>query len=51
MKISYLITIGDKEEERKSIAVKKRGKDEKPKFGVKLEDFIKDIKKEIVERL
>jgi threonyl-tRNA synthetase len=51
MKIPYLITIGDKEEEKDTIALKKRGKDEKPKFGVKLEDFLKDIKKEIKERL
>jgi len=30
--------------------VKKRGEKEKPKFGVKLEEFIKDIKREIEER-
>jgi len=50
MKIPYLVTIGDKEEEKKTIALKKRGKDEKPKFGVKLADFIKDITEEIKER-
>ncbi len=48
-KIPYLITIGDKEEEKGTIAVKKRG-EKKPEFGVKLESFIKDIKKEIGER-
>jgi len=50
MKIPYLITIGDKEEEKGTIALKKRGKDEKPKFGVKFEDFLKEIKEEIKER-
>jgi threonyl-tRNA synthetase len=50
MKVPYLVTIGDKEEEKGTIAVKKRGKNEKPKFGVKLEAFIKDINEEIKER-
>ena len=50
MKIPYLITIGDKEEKNKTIALKKRGKDEKPKFNVNLEKFISDIKEEIEER-
>jgi threonyl-tRNA synthetase len=50
MRIPYLITIGDKEEEKKTIALKKRGKNEKPKFNVQLDDFVSDIKKEIVER-
>jgi threonyl-tRNA synthetase len=50
MRIPYAITIGDKEEEKKTIALKKRGKDEKPKFGVKLEEFIKNISEEIKER-
>jgi len=50
MKIPYLITIGDKEEKKKTLAVKKRGKDEKPKFNVKLESFISEIKREIGER-
>ncbi len=47
-KIPYLITIGDKEEKAKTIAVKKRG--EKPQFGVKPDKFIDEIKKEINER-
>jgi len=50
MKIPYLITIGDKEEEKGTIAVKKRGEKEKPKFNVKIDDFIFDITKEIRER-
>lgn len=50
MKVPYLITIGDKEEEKKTIAVKKRGEKEKPKFGVKLEEFIKNLKEEIEQR-
>jgi len=50
MKIPYVITIGDKEEKNNTIAVKKRGREEKPKFGVKLEDFLVKIKKEIKER-
>jgi threonyl-tRNA synthetase len=49
MKIPYLITIGDKEEEKKTLAVKKRGED-KPKFGVKKENFISEILEEIKER-
>lgn len=49
-KIPYLITIGDKEEEKSTIAVKKRGEKEKPKFNVKLDDFISELKSEIDER-
>lgn len=50
MKVPYLVTIGDKEEEKGTLAVKKRGEKEKPKFGVKLEDFIKEIKNQIEKR-
>ena len=50
MKIPYLITIGDKEEDKGTIAVKKRGEKEKPKFNVKIDDFIKEITQEIKER-
>lgn len=49
MKIPYVITIGDKEEEKNTIALKKRG-EEKPKFGIKLEEFLKELKEEIKER-
>jgi len=48
MKIPYLITIGDKEEENETIALRGRGK--KPEFGVKLKNFIEDINTEIKER-
>ncbi len=44
-KIPYVLVIGDKEEKAKSIAV--RGRDGKVKFGVKLEKFVEQIKKEI----
>ncbi len=46
--IPYLIVLGDKEEEKKTLAVRPRGK--KPEFGVKTEKFIEDLKKEISER-
>lgn len=46
-KIPYIIMIGDKEEEKKTLAVRK---DNKVKFGVKKEDFLKDILEEIKER-
>jgi threonyl-tRNA synthetase len=49
MKIPYIICIGDKEEQNKTLAIRARGK--KPEFGVKIEDFIKNIKNEIGERL
>jgi len=49
MKISYVITIGDKEEEKGTLAVKKRGED-KPMFGVDKKKFIEEILEEIKER-
>lgn len=49
MKIPYLITIGDKEEEKGTLAVKKRGED-KPKFGVDKKKFISELLEEIKER-
>jgi threonyl-tRNA synthetase len=47
MKIPYIINVGDKEEKSKTLAVRRHGK---VKFGVKLDKFIKDVKKEISER-
>ena len=47
-KFNYMITIGDKEEDKKTIAV--RSRDGKVKFGVKLESFIEELKNEIRER-
>jgi len=46
-KIGYIIMIGDKEEAAKTIAVRHDGK---VKFGVKKEDFLKDILMKIKER-
>ena len=48
MKIPLVITIGDKEQQKKTLAV--RTVDGKVKFGVKIETFIKDIVKKISER-
>ena len=48
-KIPYLVTIGDKEEEKGTLAVKKRG-EKKPEFGVKLNDFVKELKDKIDRR-
>ncbi len=47
-RINYTITIGDKEEESKTLAVRARG--EKPKFNIKIQDFIKDIREKIEKR-
>jgi threonyl-tRNA synthetase len=46
--IPYIIVIGDKEEKSRTLAIRQRGK--KPKFGVKVETFIKDVKSEIEQR-
>ncbi len=48
LKIPYTIVIGDKEEQAKTIAVRERGK--KPVFGVKLTDFVKELKEKIEQR-
>jgi threonyl-tRNA synthetase len=47
-RIPYIIVIGDKEEENKTLAVRARGA--KPKFGVKLELFVKELKEQIEKR-
>ena len=44
-KIPYIIVIGDKEEENKTLAVRERG--QKPKFGIKTEKFIEEIMERI----
>lgn len=46
-KIPWIIIIGDKEEENKTLAIRHEGKVE---YGVKLEDFSKKIKRLIDER-
>ena len=45
-KINYIIVIGDKEEANNTLAVRKRGKG-KVEFGIKFDDFLKQIKQEI----
>ena len=45
---NYIITIGDKEEEKKTLAV--RNRDGETKFGVKLSSFVKQIEKEEKDR-
>ncbi|MDP3882336.1 MAG: threonine--tRNA ligase [Nanoarchaeota archaeon] len=47
-KIPYTLVIGDKEEQAKTLAVRERGN--KPKFGIKITDFVKDIKEKIEKR-
>lgn len=49
-KIPYVLVIGDKEEESKTIAVRERG-NAKPKFKVKLDSFIKEVRDKIEKRL
>ena len=48
-KINYIVVIGNKEEEKNTLAVRARGS-KKPEFGVKKEDFLKKLKKEIEEK-
>jgi len=45
MKINYVIVMGDKEQDSKTLAVRTRG--QKPKFGISKDNFIKDLKKEL----
>lgn len=47
-KIPYIIVIGDKEEKTNTLAVRPRGKS--PEFGIKLQEFIKKLKKEVEEK-
>lgn len=47
MRVPYIIVIGDKEEQNKTIAVRHKGKLE---FNVNPEKFIKNLKREIQER-
>ncbi|MEM2873845.1 MAG: threonine--tRNA ligase [Candidatus Nanoarchaeia archaeon] len=44
-KVPYILVAGDKEEKSDTIAVRPRGG--KVKFGIKINDFIKDLQKEI----
>jgi threonyl-tRNA synthetase len=45
-KVPYMIVIGDKEEKNGTLAVRTRG-NKKVKFGVKTDDFVNQVKKEI----
>ena len=47
-KINYMVIIGKKEEESKSIAV--RDREGKVKYKVRLEDFLKQLKKEVEDK-
>ena len=44
-RIPYIIVIGDKEEEKGTLAVRTRG--QKPVFGVSFGDFVKDVREKI----
>jgi threonyl-tRNA synthetase len=46
-KIPYIINVGEKEVESKNIAVRSRGN--KVEFGVNIQDFIREVLKEIGE--
>ena len=48
-KIPIMIVIGDKEEEKGTLAVRKRG-EKKPEFGVKLSAFLKEVREKIEKR-
>jgi len=48
-KVPYTIVIGDKEEANNTLSVRKKG--EAPKMGIKVDDFIKRVKKEIIDRI
>jgi len=47
-RIPYIIVLGDKEEEKGTLAVRSRG--EKPKFDIKPEKFMEDLLEEIKNR-
>jgi threonyl-tRNA synthetase len=49
LKINYVVVIGDKEEENKTLAIRPRGK--KPEFGVKRDKFFKALKEELDNRI
>ena len=47
-KVPYIIVIGQKEKQKGTLAVRPRGS--KPKFGIKMTDFVKQIRHEIKEK-
>ncbi len=50
LKIPIMVTIGDKEEEKKTLAIRNRG-DKKLKFDVKLDKFVEELKEKIEKRI
>lgn len=48
-KIPYIVVIGDKEEEKGTLAVRRRG-EKKPEFDVKLDSFVREIREKIEKR-
>jgi threonyl-tRNA synthetase len=48
-KVNYILVVGDKEEKSSTIAVRPRGS-KKINYGVSLDNFIKDLEKEISEK-
>ena len=48
-KVGYIVTVGDKEVEKKVLAVRDRGGE--VKFDVAVEKFVKDVVSEVRERL
>ena len=47
-KIPFVLVVGDKEEQNNTVAVRKR-EENKVKYGVKTEDFIREIEKLVKE--
>ncbi len=48
-KVFYMLTLGDKEQKSKTLAVRTR--QGKLDFGIKLEDFIERVKEEVGKRV
>jgi threonyl-tRNA synthetase len=48
-KVNYIVTIGDKETEEKNLAIRSRNGE--VKFAVKVEDFLKQLEKEVAEKV
>jgi len=49
LRVPYIIVVGDKEEKEKSLAVRVRGNSKIENF--KIEEFVKNLKKEIDGKL
>ena len=44
-KVNYIVVIGDKEQQTSTLAVRPRG--DKPQFGVRLDEFLAKLRKDI----